>query len=438
MPDKFSSLNWRELVYRAVETQDLDYKAAVNWNELTRVQKAKFARHAMAMANTRGGTIIIGVGEDPAGNPTQYTGLTEEQLRSFDPSAVGQTINNYADPSIDFDIVRPHVDGRDYAILVIRPFSELPHVCSDSCGDELQRGVFYMRTPDARSRSAYRASELHDLIQRALRNQRQLLGRMLRGILYEGRQYAEPDAEVEFEEQLAASQDACRQALGPKRSKKLPLLELVAYPPEFRTDAQSLSEVRQAVDSMIIPQLMAFDNPAAQTQRAYLTNDSFLSTPLSLDAARLFFWQLFQTGLIHHVSALSTLAASSYIRFPELVAHVAAAILTLGQYYTALGLEEELITFNVTVRNSRDCLLTDTPYPASGPLRCFIPEVVVVKRRTAADLASGPEQHALKVIHEICERFNLDASLHVGLRQRLHRLYQGHRGTPPPHPPTSP
>ena len=47
--------------------------------------------------------------------------------------------------------------------------------------------MFYIRTSDASSRPAFRAVEMHALIQRALRNQREALGRMLRGILYESR-----------------------------------------------------------------------------------------------------------------------------------------------------------------------------------------------------------------------------------------------------------
>jgi predicted HTH transcriptional regulator len=35
----------------------------------------------MALANTRGGYIVVGVGEDANGNPLLHTGLTEKQAR---------------------------------------------------------------------------------------------------------------------------------------------------------------------------------------------------------------------------------------------------------------------------------------------------------------------------------------------------------------------
>ena len=49
------SIDWEALIYRGIESEELDYKAAQNWTKLNRAGKAKFARHCMAMANTKGG-----------------------------------------------------------------------------------------------------------------------------------------------------------------------------------------------------------------------------------------------------------------------------------------------------------------------------------------------------------------------------------------------
>ena len=69
---------WRELVYRGVESDELDYKAAMNWNQLSKAGRAKLVRHWLAFANTRGGDLVIGVGEDASGHPSDYQGLTPE------------------------------------------------------------------------------------------------------------------------------------------------------------------------------------------------------------------------------------------------------------------------------------------------------------------------------------------------------------------------
>ena len=420
---QMESIDWREIVYRGVETQELDYKAAQNWTELSRVGKAKFARHAMALANTRGGYVVIGVGEDENGNPTDYQGLNEEQLRSFDPSVVGQFINLYADPSIDFDIVRPEVDGKYYAILVIRRFTGLPHVSSDHCGDELQQGAFYIRTPDARSRPAYRASELHGIIQRALRNQREVLGRMLRGVLYEGRQFAEPDAEREFQKQLLASSQACRQWLGPKRMEAAISLVLTAYPDEFHRDTWTLSDIRRAVQNIALPIPGLLALPGVGEGEAFLTNDSFTGHCAHAQVERFHYFQAFQSGLLHHVLGHEAhRKRETEVSYRRLLPLLANAVRALGEFYENLGVEDDLITFTMTLTNVKDCVLTETGCSTVGVYRCHIPDIVVKMRRTSADLIAGTLEHALKVVREVCERFNLPSDQHRNLRTDLQRI----------------
>ena len=159
------SSKYLELVHRGVESDELDYKAAQDWDDMTRAGRAKFVRHLLAFANTRGGYLVVGVGEDASGYPALRTGLTEKQCASFDPSKVGAFVNAHVEPPIDFTIARPLIDGKRYAIFVIHPFKTLPHVCSGGVEGELQTGVFYIRTADASSRPAYRAMELADINQ---------------------------------------------------------------------------------------------------------------------------------------------------------------------------------------------------------------------------------------------------------------------------------
>ncbi len=428
-----NSVDWREIVYRGVESQTLDYKAAQNWIGLSRVGKAKFARHAMAMANTKGGYVVVGVGEDENGNPTLHTGLDEAQLRSFDPSTVGQFINLYADPSIDFDIVRPEIDGRLYAIFVIRRFNGLPHVCSDHCGYELQQGVFYIRTPDARSRPAFRASELHGIVQRALRNQREVLGRMLRGVLYEGRQYPEADAEQEFSKLLQQSKENARKWLGPRNLGHFCNLEIVGYPAEFFDDDVDLSNLKKAAENVALPVLSDLPfNPGNNSEsESFLTNQSLLCRFVGRKGEkgrvdRFHFWQFFQTGMFHFLCPLAELKNGRGIPYPLLVNRIGSAIELIGELYSELGLDDEILTFTVGLTNVEKCSLVEIDDGTAGKseFQCYIPEIIVRKRRSVADLTSGPAEHATRVIREVCERFNLPADRHPQLRQQLNQLLQ--------------
>ena len=222
--------DWRDIIYCGLENQQIDFKAPQNWNAIGRPGRAKFARHAIALANTSGGYVVIGVGEDENGNPTKHIGMSVEEASSFDPSTVGQTLASYADPPVSIDVVRPVVDGRQYVVLVVYPFKEMPHVCSNACEQELQPGAFYIRTPDARSKAAIKASELHILINRALRNQRQMLGRMLRGILYEDRQSEAPDQDI-MQSLTQRSRQLAMDKIGRRALRSYPFFEIICAPP---------------------------------------------------------------------------------------------------------------------------------------------------------------------------------------------------------------
>ena len=87
--ERFSEQFLRDVIFRGIESDELDYKAAQSWNALTRTGRGKIVRHLIALANTKGGYLVIGVGEDAAGKPILYTGVNDEECASFDPSAVG-------------------------------------------------------------------------------------------------------------------------------------------------------------------------------------------------------------------------------------------------------------------------------------------------------------------------------------------------------------
>lgn len=410
-------VDWESIIRRGVETEELDYKAAQNWNHLPRVGKAKFARHCMALANTKGGFIVVGVGEDSAGQPSLLTGVTEEQAKSFDPTAVGNFINRFADPAVDFDIERPVVDGRTFVVFVVRRFANLPHVCGYGCESELRQGVVYIRTAEASSRPAYRSSEIHGVIQRALRNQRELLGRMLRGILYESNEQFNPDDKSRFQEQLRNSSRVFRKLAGSDAAANTPYLEVAAFPEVFRRTGFGLSEVKRAVDN---------SNRGVSSSRSFALTGSQGETFFSNVAMRSFiaaagvFWQAFQSGCVHSIRLLPDNSALTY---NEIVRFIAGAVDFLGQYYSELGFVNEMVDMRFSLANVEGVALvldeTDPAAKVNSKFVCHISEISTDMNRTAADLASGRVQHAARVAREICERFNLPDGRHVELDRSI-------------------
>lgn len=399
LPENRSS-DFAELVRRGVESDVLDYKAALCWSKMTRQAKGKIVRHCLALANTKGGCIVIGVGEDSSGHPSVYMGLSREEAHSFDPTAVGQFVNRHVEPPIDFTIERPLVDGKRYAIFLVHPFRTLPHVCTSGIEGELQTGVFYIRTPDASSRPACRAIEMQALIQRALRNQREELGRMLRGILYESRMSAETAADGAFKSAVSNASVFFKRRKSPVAGVPSLLVNLTVTPPSFRPEAFRLSELRHAVNAALpalpAPEFLDSD----ELRKAYVTNTSLRS--LSSRDPRM--WQLFKSGMFHYIAYLPV--PEHRLEFPLLVRKIARAFRFLGRLYAELGYAEELLTISFTLENTEDLRLF-LPEKPRAKFLCRIPKISIEMTRSAADLSSGEAAHAARFTREIAERFNL-------------------------------
>ena len=416
MPTKIP-IDWKTLIYRGVESDELDYKAAQNWRELNRRGKSKFVRHCLAMANTKGGYIIVGVGEDDTGKPCLYTGMTDREAKSFDPTDVGHFINRYADPAIDFDIERPIVEGKTYVVFVIRRFSTLPHVCGFGCESELQQGAFYIRTADASSRVAYRASEIHLIIQRALRNQRESLGRMIRGVLYEGQNGSESSAVSYFSEERENSRKFVANRDSRFNINNQSLFEVSAELDSYNQDEFALSEIRRAVTFSACtfsgtPFLFIGD-----MDETFFTNIALRSYSSTSEQ----FWQAFQSGLFHYIRPIKTDNGADY---REIIQFVAEAIHFLCEYYSELGLADEMLTLRFRMHNVEGVMLAGLEPFIRGrnetqKYESHIPKIKVKIKRTVADLASAPVQHSIKVVKEICERFNFPSNSHEYLEETI-------------------
>ncbi|MBS5531578.1 hypothetical protein KH017_12390, partial [bacterium] len=315
-------------------------------------------------------------------------------------TTVGQFVNRYVEPPIEFTIERPVVDGRRYAIFMVRPFRTLPHVCTSSIEGELQTGVFYIRTPDASSRPAYRAIEMQMLIQRALRNQREELGRMLRGILYENRMSAEAESDEEFKAAVANAAVFFKRRKNPPAGVPSLLVNLTVTPPSFHSEAFSLSALRRAVDaalpSLPTPEFLDSD----ELRKAYVTNTSLRA--LSRKEPRM--WQVFKSGMFHYIAYLPV--PERELEFTLLVRKIAEAFRFLGNLYTELGYAEELLTLAFTLENTEDVRLL-LPEKPRAKFICRIPKISIEMTRSAADLASGEAAHAARLTSEIAERFNI-------------------------------
>ena len=182
------------------ETVSIEFKKAQTWEEI----KRGIPKDILAMSNCRDGGIII-IGVEEGSKRWNRTGMTDEQLDTYNPDDMIDHVNKYASPSVTFNVVR-HTDeaGLKYLIIQVHHFEEKPVVCRREYADQLRRGGFYIRPlGKAESREVQTAEEMHDLLDLAVeKRMRSLMHQVQRlGIDLKTMQLEKTDAE-KFDEEL--------------------------------------------------------------------------------------------------------------------------------------------------------------------------------------------------------------------------------------------
>jgi len=138
-------MNERELVSILVhgrEERNLEYKGPMTWSR-PEVQ-AKIVKSVLAMSNLRdGGWIVIGVREK--GGVFERVGLSSEELALLKQDDVSTVVNKYADPFCELTVHRLKYESRDFVIIEVGGFEELPVICKKDGPENLHRGDIYAR-----------------------------------------------------------------------------------------------------------------------------------------------------------------------------------------------------------------------------------------------------------------------------------------------------
>jgi len=171
------------------ETQTLDIKAACDWNA------DSIAKDILAMSNVQdGGYLVVGV-ED---GTFARQGITPAQKATYDLDIMRDQMASFADPHVTFTVEFPHsFDGKEYAVIRVLPFDEVPVICIKDSRDT-KRGVIYYRNTNARVQSAAvsNAYDMRDIITNATVK---MMQRMVeKGFTVQGKPSAEEQARQAF------------------------------------------------------------------------------------------------------------------------------------------------------------------------------------------------------------------------------------------------
>lgn len=106
---------------------------------------AKVIRAVISMANRRdGGKVIIGVDEDENNEPIP-NGVKEKYLDTWAYDDFADSVAEYANPGVSFDIEILSSHGTHFVIIEVREFEDFPVICKKSYDDILRSGACYVR-----------------------------------------------------------------------------------------------------------------------------------------------------------------------------------------------------------------------------------------------------------------------------------------------------
>jgi hypothetical protein len=118
----------RELIERGRESAKLDYKETFDLSST--VHKVRLVKHILAMANTAGGYIVIGVADDGT-----RMGLPSGLATKLDEAAIRSQVAGYTKASVPVFVDAPVVhDSKEYAIITVLPLMDRIAVAESAGG----------------------------------------------------------------------------------------------------------------------------------------------------------------------------------------------------------------------------------------------------------------------------------------------------------------
>jgi len=193
-----------DLILHGREERNLEYKESMSWKEAD--DKVKITRCILGMSNIRdGGSIVLGV-EDQSFEPV---GMDPDHFRSFNQDDVDDFVAERADPFVEIEVTPVPHDGKEFIVIQVKEFEELPVICRKEtrlknrrAGPYLRRGATYVRSRRKRETVEVPSqTEMREIIDLAVdKGVRRLIERMgYTGIL---NLVAEPSDVEKFDQQL--------------------------------------------------------------------------------------------------------------------------------------------------------------------------------------------------------------------------------------------
>ncbi len=415
-------LDFLELLRRDHEAKDLDYKGPMLWDEADKGACCEIVKDILAMANTQGGFIVIGVEETDTG--FVRVGVTNEQAASWETTRLNQFVARYAEPPVNSALTKQESAGKTYVVIGVPEFPDVPHICKKDYPDVLTTPILYIRTDDNNSAPISRVSDMNSLIGTAVRKRGDAIVDTVRHVLSVGLTEPEPSVAKQFESQI---EDALsRFAEQSKFAGKFDgWREMVAFPDTFqpdRAEPESIYAALQHAEESFTGWPFVSLRPS---ENVYRIEDGYESkTDFSdfLHNQREYFWQVRDTGLFFHrelmpeetwthprwLAEVGVPDSTPIMAYKWTLQYVTLGIRCASRLYEALQIEDDpiIIRFRLTATEGRTIVPASPIPPLIVDWICHIPEVKVERSQPLSVWRASTAQLAAEMTAEILEMFN--------------------------------
>lgn len=409
-----------DILLRKEESKDLDYKGPCEWNSRNKASCCELVKDILALGNTLGGYLIIGVDEKPDG--FVFTGLSSGQLASFDTTKINQFVNNYADPPINTTVYKVAHDNKHFAIISVPVFSDTPHICQKDYPGILSEATVYVRTDNNESAPIKKSSDFRLVIENSIKNRTDQLLTSFRSILKHGPQTSPSKTDDEkFTESIIKIQKFCDE-LNPVLDKSYGYRETIFYPSFFDDQYFEIDQLKTMAENGSVnytgwPFIYYNQHDSKQS---YIVDDG-IETCLSgknwMHGGDSFhFWRLFRTGLLYTKEILDE---DSYLRikgdndpildFDRLCLMAAKTIDCLTRIYTDHLPDETSITLKFRLsglENRSIASLSGMRMFFRGHYVSKIKETEYMTRKPLAEWRAGVVDYSLELCKHVFLRFN--------------------------------
>jgi DNA-binding response OmpR family regulator len=156
------------LLKMGTETQTLDYKEDLDLS--SKVGRASLAKDVIAMANSGGGVLVIGVAERTPGE-FEPVGLSEQRLKLFETSLINKAIRGFISPHIAITSRRVHMRSKTFIFIEVPESDYLAMAARQNEEADLYLGRIYSRTHAAESAELHVSADVQKIIDRLVWNQ---------------------------------------------------------------------------------------------------------------------------------------------------------------------------------------------------------------------------------------------------------------------------